>query len=168
MSAPPKIDWNKECHSRKGFQESFLLWEWHFFFLLKCLFFVGNCWQKVLNSKNLLTLVLDKMFYPCICLLGIENLTCATAVCRGVEEEWNGRYGRMKNENPEKSLWRSESNAKEFCLKRPCVFLKTLRSFGTNALMSFSRTLKWRLLRTLFSISSGNRKIFKVTKWRLF
>ena len=56
--------------------------------------------------------------------------------------QWNGRYGRMKNENPEKSLWRSESNAKEFCLKRPCVFLKTLRSFGTNALMSFSRTLK--------------------------
>ena len=47
-----------------------------------------------------------------------------------------------KNENPEKSLWRSESNAKEFCLKRPCVFLKTLRSFGTNALMSFSQTLK--------------------------
>ena len=54
----------------------------------------GNpAFQKVLNSKNLLTVVLDKMFYPCICLLGIENLTCATAVCRGVEEEWNGRYG---------------------------------------------------------------------------
>lgn len=81
------------------------------------------------------------MFYPCICLLGIENLTCATAVCRGVEEEWNGRYGRMKNENPEKSLWRSESNAKEFCLKRPCVFLKTLRSFGTNALMFWNKRI---------------------------
>lgn len=89
------------------------------------------------------------MFYPCICLLGIENLTCATAVCRGVEEEWNGRYGRMKNENPEKSLWRSESNAKEFCLKRPCVFLKTLRSFGTNALMSFGTNALMSFSQTL-------------------
>ena len=135
-----------------------------FLFFVKVLAFWGNSCQKARDSKHLLTVVWDKMFYLCSSLFWSENLTCATAICRGGRRGMERSSYRMKNENLEKSLWRSESNAKEFCLKRPCVFLKTLRSFGTNALVFSSRTLKWRLLKTLFSISGGNRKIFKVTE----
>ena len=131
------------------------------FFFVKLLAFWGNSCQKARDSKHLLTVVWDKMFYLCSCLFWSENLTCATAICRGGRRGMERSSYRMKNENLEKSLWRSESNAKEFCLKRPCVFLKTLRSFGTNALVFSSRALKWRLLKTLFSISSGNRKKLK-------
>lgn len=72
----------------------------------------------------------------------------------------------MKNENPEKSLWRSEANAKAFHSKRPCVCRQTLRSFRTNALVSFLQALKWRFLRTLFSISSVNLEFPGVTEWK--
>ena len=126
-----------------------------------------NSCQKGWNWRVFLTVSGGKKPLLCSRLLEPENLICPTAVCREGEGEWNSRPGRMKNENPEKSLWRSEANAKAFHSKRPCVFRQTLRSFRTNALVSFLQALKWRFLRTLFSISSVNLEFPSVTEWRL-